>query len=196
MHKNDLSKYIKALENGEIIVYPTDTLYALGGDIYNKEAVKKIFKIKNRPTDNPLPIAVSNINEIEKIAHTNNKIRKIANLFLPGKLTLVLQKKQPELDAVTGGLNKIAIRIPNNKIALDILSTFGPLTVTSANKHDKKTPHVIKEIMMQFNKDKIAGYIDIGTLKGKPSTIVDMTSEKPIVLRQGAITEKEILDAI
>jgi L-threonylcarbamoyladenylate synthase len=195
MNKSDLSKCIKALRNGDVIVYPTDTLYALGADIFNNDAVKKIFKLKKRPSNNPLPIAISNVNEIEKIAILNNKAKRIAEQFLPGSLTLVLNKKSSNLKTVTADLNKIAVRIPDNDVALDLLSQSGPLTVTSANIHGKKTPYVINEIKMQFNKD-VAVYLDYGRLDGEASTIVDLTSEKPIILRKGFITEKEILDAI
>ena len=195
MNKKVLSECITTLKNGDAIVYPTDTLYALGADVYNDDAVKKIFKLKKRPFNNPLPIAVSNIKEIEKIAIMDDKSRKIAEYFLPGSLTLVLRKKNSSLNLLTAGLDKIAVRIPNNKIALNLLSNFGPLTVTSANVHGKKTPYVINDIKMQFNK-KVATYLDDGILKGKPSTIVDLTSNKPVILRKGSITEKEILEAI
>ena len=196
MHKIDLSGSIKALKNGGVVVYPTDTLYALGADIYNGDAVKKIFKIKKRPFTIPLPVAVSDFSGIGKIAFTDTRVKRLAEHFLPGSLTLVLRKKNANLDMVTGGFDKIAIRIPDNDVALDLLSRFGPLTVTSANVHNEKTPHVIKEIKMQFSKEDVAVYLDYGKLDGDPSTIVDLTYKKPRVIRRGIITEKEILDAI
>ncbi|RLI64819.1 MAG: threonylcarbamoyl-AMP synthase [Candidatus Asgardarchaeum californiense] len=197
MHKRDLLKSIEALKNGKIVVYPTDTLYALGADIYNKDAIKKIFEIKRRPFNIPLPVAVSNSNEIERVAFVDVETKRFIKRFLPGPLTVILYKKDMDLDMVVGGLDKIAIRIPNNKIALELLSKFGgPLTATSANIHGKETPHVIKEIKMQFNKEDIAAYLDYGILAGEPSTIVDLTTEKPIIVRKGIITEEEILDAI
>lgn len=196
MKKLDLIKAIKALRNGQIIVYPTDTLYGLGADIFNDTAVKKIFKIKKREKNNPLSIAVANIKELEKIAVVNDKTRCLIKTFLPGKLTIVLKKKSNVSNLVTGGSDKVAVRIPNNKLALDLLSKFGPLTATSANIHGKKPPVNINDISIQFKASDIAVYIDNGKLDGKPSTIVDMT-EKPIkIIRKGTISEKEILDAI
>jgi L-threonylcarbamoyladenylate synthase len=196
MKKLDLSKAIKALRNGQIIVYPTDTLYGLGADIFNDDAVKKIFKIKKREKNNPLSIAVANIKELEKIAVVDDKTRCLIRTFLPGKLTIVLKKKSNVTSLVTGGLDKVAIRIPNNEIALDLLSNFGPLTATSANIHGKKPPVNINDINIQFKASGIAVYIDNGKLDGKPSTIVDMT-EKPFkIIRKGTISEKEIMDAI
>jgi len=196
MKKLDLSKAITALRNGQIIVYPTDTLYGLGADIFNDDAVKKIFKIKKREKNNPLSVAVANINELEKIAVVDDKTRYLIRTFLPGKLTIVLKKKVNVSNLVTGGLDKVAIRIPNNEIALDLLSKFGPLTATSANIHGKKSPVNINNISIQFKASDIAVYIDNGKLDGRPSTIVDMT-EKPFkIIRKGTISEKEIMDVI
>jgi len=196
MAKPDYSKAIKALKNGKIIVYPTDTLYGLGADIYNVNAVRKVFEIKKRPFNDPISVAVSDINELEKIAFINDKSRQLANAFLPGRLTLVLKKKSIIPDIITGGLDKVAIRIPDNKVALELLSEFGPLTSTSANLHGKKTPYIIREISMQFKDEDISVYLNNGKIAGKPSTIVDATKKRIKLIREGAISEKEILDAI
>ena len=195
MKKFELSNAIAALSRGDVIVYPTDTLYALGADIYNEDAVKKVFKIKRRPRNLPLPIAVSNFKEMEKIAYTNDLVKTVVEQLLPGELTVLLFKKDKVSNAITTGSNKVAVRIPGNDIALDLLSKFGPLTVTSANIHRQKTPYVINDITMQFSKD-IQVYLDYGKLDGKPSTIVDLTSKDLVIVRQGSITKKEILDAI
>ena len=196
MDKVNLSKAITAIANGEIIVYPTDTLYGLGADIYNIDAVRKVFEVKKRPMDKPLSVAVSNIDELKKISLINNKILGLVETFLPGKLTLILIKKKCVPDIVTGGHDKVAIRIPNCEIALELLSKFGPLTATSANIHGVKTPGIISDIRMQFKKKDIAVYLDIGRLEGQPSTIVDMTGKKIKIVREGSITKKNILDAI
>jgi L-threonylcarbamoyladenylate synthase len=196
MVKLDLSKAINALQNGKIIVYPTDTLYGLGADIFNENAVKRIFEIKNRSFDNPLPVAVSNIDTLEEIAYLDETSRKLAELFLPGGLTLLLKKRDRIPDIVTAGLKKVAIRIPDNNVTLELLSRFGPLTATSANIHGKKTPVFIKDIRMQFKDEDVGVYIDIGKLDEKPSTIVDATEKNIKIIRLGIISEKEILDAI
>lgn len=196
MDKSILSKAIKALANGEIIVYPTDTLYGLGADIYNEEAVRKIFEVKKRPTNLALSIAVSDFKELEKIAFADHKIRLLSDLFLPGKLTMILKKRNCVSDLITGGLDKVAVRIPDNNIALNLLSEFGPITCTSANIHGKKTPGIISEICMQFKKHDISVYLDAGKLTGQPSTIVDMTGKQIQIIREGTISERDILDAI
>ena len=196
MDKQVLSRAVSALESGNIIVYPTDTLYGLGADIFNDIAVKKVFKVKNRPFNLPLSVAVCCIEDLEKIAFVDDKVKKIINVFLPGKLTLILKKKKTISKIVTGGLENIAIRIPNNIAALEILSNYGPLTCTSANIHGKNTPSVISVIRMQFKESYISIYLDYGKLNGKPSTIVDLTSKKPNLVRKGAIEFKDVLDAI
>ena len=196
MDKLEISKAIAALTNGEVIVYPTDTLYGLGADIYNIDAVQKVFNIKKRPMNDPLSVAISSIDELKKIAFVNDKTKRLAESFLPGKLTLVLYKKDCVSDVVTGGLDKVAVRIPDNKIALKLLSDFGPITATSANIHGTKTPGILKDIRTQFKDDDVAVYLDNGRLDGQPSTIVDMTGKKIIIVRKGATAESSILDAI
>jgi L-threonylcarbamoyladenylate synthase len=196
MDNLDFSKAIDSLKKGELVVYPTDTLYGLGADVFNIDAVRKLFQIKKRPFDSPLSVAVSDISELDKIAILNSTSRNLADIFLPGKLTLILNKKKIIPDLVTAGRKKVAVRIPDNRIALKLLSEFGPLTATSANIHGKKTPVIIKDIIMQFKKGDIGSYLDIGKVEGKPSTIVDASDKDVKILRLGAIKEKEILDAI
>ena len=196
MQRIELSKAIEALQNGNIVVYPTDTLYAFGVDIYNKDAVRKVFEVKKRPLDTPLSVAVSDIADIEKIAFVSGIARDLAEHFLPGPLTMILDKKSVILDVVTGGLDSVAVRIPDNNVALELLSGFGPLTVTSANVHGEEVPDTISDIKMQFNSDDVDVYLDYGKLNGLPSTIIDLTSGKPRIVRDGAITRGEILDVI
>ena len=196
MDKHNLSKAIKALSEGKLIVYPTDTLYGIGADIFNDNAVKKVYSVKKRELSNPLSVAVSNVGEMEKIALVNENARVLAKNFLPGRLTLVLKKRPVVPDIVTAGLDNVAVRIPDNEIALELISKFGPITATSANVHEKQTPGVIKNIMIQFKKSDISFFIDDGVLEEKPSTIIDATSSHLSILREGEITKKQILDAI
>jgi len=196
MSNQKLSLALSALSNGEIIVYPTDTLYGLGADVFNKEAVRRVFEIKKRKFSLPISVAVSSLADLEKIAYVDSRTKKIVNTFLPGSLTLVLKKKKAIPDIVTGNLDNVAIRIPNNKIALELLSEFGPLTCTSANIHNQPTPSLISDINMQFKKGEISVLIDDGKLEGVPSTILDLKDEQPRILRKGTITESQILDAI
>jgi L-threonylcarbamoyladenylate synthase len=195
MKKNDFSAALQALKAGEPIIYPTDTLYALGADIYNESAVKKVFTIKRRPFSIPLPIAVSSIKEIETVAFINEAARKIGEKFLPGTITIILKKKPSVPAIVTAGSDTIAIRIPQHPIALRLLCEYGPLTVTSANIHQKKTKGIIKDILQQLE-TSIPVCLRDGRKEESPSTIIDLTIKKPRVVREGSIREKELLDVI
>jgi L-threonylcarbamoyladenylate synthase len=196
MNNQILLKAVKALSNGDLVVYPTDTLYGIGADIFNENAIKKVFKVKKRPFNEPLSVAVSDINEMNKIAYVDKKTQILAKLFLPGDLTLILKKRNIISDFITSNLDKIAIRVPNHKIALDLISKFGPITATSANIHKKETPGIISDISMQFKKGDISVYIDAGKIMGKPSTIIDTTCDEPKIIREGNLSKKQILDAI
>ncbi len=195
MKKNDVSAAIQALKKGQLILYPTDTLYALGADIFNDTAVKKVFNIKQRPYSIPLPVAVSSIEAIDTIAWMNTAARKISKRFLPGSVTIILKKKPKVPPLVTSGSETIAIRIPNNPIALELLALYGPLTVTSANIHHEKTPGTIKDILRQLN-TSIPVCIHDGKKEGTVSTIIDLTTKKPKVVREGSISRDELLDMI
>lgn len=192
MYTYDLSRAITALQEGNLVVYPTDTLYALGADVYNENAVKRVFKVKNRPHNIPLPVAVSCLDDIETIAFVNKNAKCIANTLLPGPLTLILEKRKNISDVITSGLDKVAVRIPNNKFALELLSNFGPLTVTSANIHGSNVLFTINGIHRDL-KESVAVYIEHGRLDGSPSTIVDVTGDKPVIVREGIIDKREIL---
>lgn len=195
MKKNDFSAAINALRKGELIIYPTDTLYALGADIYNQRAVKKVYDIKQRPYAIPLPVAVHSLEAIETLAFIDERVQTVGKTFLPGNVTMILKKKPRVPDVVTGGSDTIAVRIPNDPIALQLLSLYGPLTVTSANVHHKTTPAAVKDILEQL-KTPILVCLDDGTRDGAPSTIVDLSTKKPKIVRKGSITEKQLLDVI
>jgi L-threonylcarbamoyladenylate synthase len=194
MSQTDFTRALQALKDGDVIIYPTDTLYALGADVYNEEAVKRVFEIKHRPFSVPLPIAVASKKAIETVASLNENAHKIIDRFLPGSLTVILKKKESVPMIVTSGSETIAIRIPQQKIALRLLREYGPLTVTSANLHHEKTPGVIKDILMQLQTELPVAF-DVGRLDATPSTIVDLTLRIPRVVRSGKITEQELLDA-
>lgn len=192
MDKTDLFNAIRSLKEGNVVVYPTDTLYALGADVFNKKAVEKVFRLKNRPLSDPIPVAVSSYSELDKIAFADKLVKRLYDSFLPGPLTLVLDKKHYVSDLVTGGLDKIAVRIPDNEVALSLLHDFGPLTVTSANLHGKIPPHTIADIRDQLSLDEDTVCLYVGVLNKKASTIVDLTSEKPSLIREGEIKMDEI----
>lgn len=196
MQSSYFSEAVYSIQNGKIIVYPTDTLYGIGADIFDDDAVRRVFEIKKRPYDQPLSVAVASLEDIEDIAFVNDNARRLVEFFLPGPLTVILNKKNHVSYLVTAGLETIAVRIPDNEIALRLLSVVGAITATSANIHGQKTPSTIDEIKAQFKCHDVAVYIDCGRLEGDASTIVDMTSDEPVVLRQGVISKEEIMEAV
>jgi len=193
---DDLSKAIQNLRDGSLVVYPTDTLYAMGADVFNKNAVEKVFKVKKRPFSVPLPVAVSDFEAMKDIAVVDDTVKCLVDFFLPGALTLLLKKKSCISDRLTSGSDKVAVRIPDNDIALRLLSDFGPITVTSANIHGDKTLGVINDIKMQFKSGDVAVYLDYGRLEDKASTIVDVSAGSVDIIREGVITKKQILEVI
>ncbi|HVQ00765.1 MAG TPA: L-threonylcarbamoyladenylate synthase [Candidatus Thermoplasmatota archaeon] len=195
MNETVFTRALHALRNGEAIIYPTDTLYALGADLYNEDAVRKVFNLKQRPFSVPLPIAVASVKEIETVAELPEYAHRIIDRFLPGTLTVILQKKPSVPTIVTSGEATVAVRIPNHPLALRLLKVYGPLTVTSANRHHEKTPGVIKDILMQLQTKTLVS-LDVGRLVATPSTIVDLSTSVLRVVRQGIITEQELLDVM
>ncbi len=195
MKKNDIPAAIQTLKDGELVIYPTDTLYAIGADIYNEHAVRKVFDIKRRPYSIPLPVAVASVQAIDSIAWMNKASRKVSEKFLPGNVTMILKKKPGIPSIVTSGFDSVAIRVPNNPVALQLLSEYGPLTVTSANIHHEKTQGTIEDILQQLGVT-LSVCLDDGRKEGAASTILDLSTKKPRVVREGSISENELLDVI
>ena len=192
-YQRNLQKASDILKLGGMIIYPTDTLYALGGDALSEELIQKVFTAKNRPLSKPLPIAVSDIRMMEKFAKINNDVKKIVDKFLPGAVTIILKKKKlPE--SLTSGLNKVAVRIPGNKAAIELIRISGrPLISTSANFTGNPPPISIEEVPLELGADLA---LDHGVLGERvPSTIVDLTG-KPRIVREGKISNKKILSEL
>lgn len=174
------------LRSSGIILYPTDTVYGLGADATNAEAIKKIFSIKNRKSSSPISIVLDSIEKIGDYAIENPLAFKIAGKFLPGPLTLILKKKNNLPEILTGGSEKIGVRIPDHKFCLELARMFGkPFTTTSANISGNPVKKSVQEILTDLpNIDLV---IDGGLLPDMASTVVDVTGEKPIVVREGIV---------
>lgn len=193
--KCDIDEIIEQLKNGEIIVYPTDTIYGIGANIYDEDAVRKVYNIKQRDHTKPLSIIVHNIAQIKQITKTNKTIDEILKTYLPGPYTFILPKKDMISDVITAGRSSVGIRIPKNNITYNLTKHF-PITTTSANISNMPTPRNINEISKYF-KDEISTYIDMGdSQSSQPSTIVDLTNKYPKIIRQSKTDNKieDILD--
>jgi len=183
----------RIVTGGGLVAYPTDTVYGLGCDPFNMEAVTRVFKVKGE-RDKPLPILASDVESIKRIAFLSETARRVAARFWPGPVTLVVPKKPILPDVVTCNLNSVGIRIPQHNIALRLISLSNGLLVgTSANKPGQKPPRTAQEAAEQLEKE-VDIILDGGpTPLGAPSTVVDLTREKPKILREGSVSLEELL---
>ena len=194
--KNNILVASQIVKRGGLVVYPTETVYGLGCDPFNVEAVKRILKVKGNRRK-PLPILAATIRDADMIAFISQKGKRLAAKFWPGPLTLVFPKKPALPDTVTFSLDSVGLRIPDNDIALQLISLSGGLLIgSSANRTGEEPPRTVQEISGEL-KEMVDVVLDGGsTAQGRPSTVADLTSEKPRVLREGPISLKEILDAL
>jgi len=177
----------RELKRGKVILCPTDTVYGLIADATNKKAVGKVFKIKKRKAQKPIPVFVKNLKQARKLSKINKNQEKILKLFWPGKVTVILKPKGKLPKGIGRPKEEIGLRIPNYKIINKLLSIINrPLTGTSANISGKPASTKIKEVLKQFKDQKYQPdlVISAGNLpKSKPSLIIDLTKDPPKILR-------------
>lgn len=180
-----MSRAKEILSSGGVIVYPTETLYGLGVNPFDENAIHKVFNIKKRPLNLPISVAVSNIEMITKVAELNNESMNICKRFLPGPFTLILKKKPIIPNLLTSNKETIGVRVPDQNFTLNLIQEFGPITSTSANIHGYDLPTNIEIAKKQLG-EYVNLYIDRGESKYKsPSTIIDVENRK--ILREGPI---------
>ncbi len=181
---------------GKLIVYPTETVYGIGADIYNESAVKNLYIAKNRPFDMPLSVAVSDKTMLESIAVLNENADNLIKAFLPGPLTIIIKKQANVPDIVTSFSQKVGIRIPDNRFALKLIKRIGPIVATSANLHGRPDAVDIDAAISDYG-DSVDTYIDAGPCTlGKPSTIVRLMDREIEIVRQGAIPVDKIKEVL
>lgn len=184
----------KTLREGGLVVFPTETVYGLGGNGINENAAKKIYAAKGRPSDNPLILHIASPEDAEPYAETNATYYKLAKAFMPGPLTVILPKKDTVPLSVTGGLDTVAIRCPSHPIANALIQAAGlPIAAPSANLSGKPSPtcarHVIEDLDGRVDIIIDGGDCDIGL----ESTIIRLDGADAILLRPGAITADALL---
>jgi L-threonylcarbamoyladenylate synthase len=180
------------LRAGGVVAYPTDTVYGLGANVWHPPAVRKVFAVKRRPLDQPLPVAVAGRAMAAEVACVDARAARVIAQFWPGALTLVLQKTPRLPLVVTGGRVGVGVRAPNHPVPLALLaSTQGPLTATSANLHG--SPPCVDAHAVRTH---LAGVVDLildgGTCDAPPSTVLDLTGDTPILRRRGAISRPRL----
>jgi L-threonylcarbamoyladenylate synthase len=196
-----IKKAAKALKDGHLVAFPTETVYGLGADAINEKAVSLIYSVKGRPSDHPLIVHISSINQLDKWAvEIPEYAINLAKNYWPGPMTLILKRGEIANDFITGGQDNVGVRVPNQSVALALLSEFESLggygiAAPSANRFGAVSPTnseaVVEELGNYLQESDLI--LDGGQcLVGIESTIIDCTKDYPVVLRPGAITAEMI----
>ena len=189
-----IGQAVSMLQAGRLVAFPTETVYGLGADARNCEAVGKIFAAKGRPADHPLIVHLCDVKEMSEWAQDIPEVAwQLAEVFWPGPLTLILPRLPSVPDAVTGGLDTVALRVPDHPVALALLSAFGGgIAAPSANCYGRVSPTSAEDVREEL-KDSVDLVLDGGRCPvGIESTIVDLSTTTPRILRPGKITEQEL----
>lgn len=180
---NIIDEAIKVLADGGVVLYPTDTVYGLGANIFDNKAVKRVFNIKQRSLLKPLSILVSDVDAIDLVAKLSLSQKEVINQHLPGPYTFILNKREIVPRVVTSGSALVGVRVPDCQIACRLASIF-PITTTSANLSDEEILSCPKDILSQLDCD-VDLVIDVGELKSSnPSRIVDLSRKNPKIIRK------------
>ncbi|AEA47267.1 L-threonylcarbamoyladenylate synthase [Archaeoglobus veneficus] len=193
--RGKIARAAEIIKKGGLVAFPTETVYGLGGDALNENAVRRIFEAKERPPRNPLIVHVSSVEQVYRIAEVNEVAEKLMGEFFPGPLALVLKKKDVVPDITTAGMKKVAVRMPDHKVALTLIElSETPIAAPSANISGRPSPtkaeHVIEDLA-----GRIDAILDAGEVKiGIESTVLDVTSKPAKILRLGAITPEMLVE--
>jgi L-threonylcarbamoyladenylate synthase len=193
---NSLRRAIDVLRGGGLVAFPTDTVYGLGALAFDDVAVKSIYTAKQRPGEKALPVLVGQTSDLERVASTIPAVaRRLSSVFWPGPLTLVVPKNSDLPLSVAPGAT-VGIREPNHAAALELLREAGPMAVSSANISGLPSPRTAADVLRQLG-ERVALVLDGGlTPGGIPSTVLDCTQAKPVVLRAGPVTAAQIEAAL
>lgn len=194
---NDIQWAATLIQNGELVAFPTETVYGLGADAFNPLAVAKIFQVKERPSFDPLIVHVAKIEQTELLCkHSDDRIRLLAEQFWPGPLTIVVEKNEKVSDIVTSGLNTVGIRMPDHTLALQLITEAKtPIAAPSANKFGRISPTQPWHVANQLT--QVPYIIDGGkTTVGIESSVIRLYNDGFVMLRPGAIGANEIKEII
>lgn len=184
----ELENVVNVINNGGVVIFPTDTVYGVAANSLDENAIKKLFDLKGRNDNKPICVLTSTVDKIKKIAYVRDEEQKIIDKYMPGALTIILDKKENVSDILTSNLKTVGVRIPNNEIALRILDKLEyPLATTSANISGMEAAVKKEDLITEFD-SKVDIIIDGGITDLKvSSTIVKLENEEIKVLRQGTI---------
>ncbi|NLB88122.1 MAG: threonylcarbamoyl-AMP synthase, partial [Syntrophomonadaceae bacterium] len=192
-----INKAVALLKKGELVAFPTETVYGVGATIFNPDSVQEIYKVKNRPFNNPLLVHISNIEQVQIVSVNIPLLAyKLMEKFWPGPLSLILPASDKVPSIVTAGQKNVGLRMPSHKVSIELINRSGPLAATSANLSNRPSPTTAKHVQDDLD-GKIAAIIDAGpTGVGLESTIIDFTCKVPKVLRLGGMALEEIEETI
>lgn len=187
--KDGLDEAVSLIKNGELVVFPTETVYGLGANAFDPVAVAKIFEAKGRPQDNPLIVHISRVEEVKGIARDVPEVfYTLAERFMPGALTVVLPKSDLIPGIVTAGGDTVAVRMPDHPVARELISRSFPLAAPSANRSKHVSPTTARHVYDDLD-GRVPLILDGGECGvGIESTVLDLTSGSPVILRPGAVT--------
>lgn len=194
LNMNKIRDVADAITNGQIVAFPTDTIYGMGCDVFNEEAVEKLYEIKGRPKKKPINVLISSVDQVYDVAKNVKPLFfKLAETFWPGALTIVVEKNALVSDVVTSKLPTIGVRFPDNKVVQELINiAHTPLATTSANLSEEPSATKAKDVLKYFS-GQIPYIVDGGSAEiGQSSTIVDIASKPPKVIRHGAIPYAEL----
>ncbi len=195
--KDGTSEGARLVKSGELVVFPTETVYGLGANAFDEKAVAKIFAAKGRPQDNPLIVHISSLEQVRDIAEfVPDVFYELANRFMPGPITLILKKSDKIPYIVTAGGETVGIRMPKNVWARELISKSFPLAAPSANRSKHISPTTAKHVYDDLQ-GEVALILDDGACEvGIESTVLDLTTDVPTILRPGAITAEMLADIL
>lgn len=196
--KDYINYAAEKLKNGAIGIFPTDTVYGIGCNAFDENAIKKLFKLKLRDYSKPINVLISDKKMLDLLVdNVSEKEQKLIDAFWPGALTIIFNKKNTIPDLLTSNLNTIGVRMPNNQTCLNLLNSTGtPIATTSANISNEVPGIKISDFYNTFN-NKVDFILDSGISDIKiASTIVQIVDNVPYILREGSITKKQIEEAL
>jgi L-threonylcarbamoyladenylate synthase len=192
-----IKEAVVAILHGKVVAFPTETVYGLGANALDAKAVRKIFELKGRPHDNPVIVHIADLSQLSPLVESvPDQAKKLIDAFWPGPLTIIFKKSQRVPAATTSHLDTIAIRMPSNKLAQELIRRAGvPIAAPSANKSTRPSPTTAQHVKDDFG-DAVP-IIDGGPCEhGLESTVIDVTTSPPTLLRPGSITQEQIEGAI
>jgi L-threonylcarbamoyladenylate synthase len=182
----DLTDAVAAIRRGDLVIYPTETVYGLGADALDPAAIDRVFDAKDRPRTNPISMGLPELSAALEYTEMTDRERRFCERFLPGPVTVLLERTDRVPDRLVGGRDRVGIRVPDCDIARELARRVGPITATSANRSGRASARRIDEIAAAVREQAVV--VDAGETPGAESTVVDVSGSE--IVRRGALAEE------